>query len=202
VYCWHEEQNSSSFSNIVGMRSKTVLVLAIAVAFVIGIITTGTLVYASGEKNGTPFEQIWEAIHNQVPISIGMPSLISSIEITEFDCQLPSTDISPSVRGPVVLLSDGTVKVPSPTAGFTTPGLEFRSLPDDFVWHDIEVNDYKFSSAPKDCLFPGHPGFREETIAACAIAGNGDVYCVDGSSRDGTLLSDSTPWTLQGNALP
>ena len=185
------------------MRSKTVLVLAIAIAFVIGTITTGTLVYASGEKNGTPFEQIWEAIHNQVPISFGIPSFISPIspiKITEFDCQPPSTDISPVVRGAVVLLSDGTVKVPSATGGFTTPGPEFGSLPGDVVWHDIEVRDYEFSSAPKDCAFPGDLGFREETIVACAIAGNGDVYCVDGSSRDGTLLSGS-PWTLQGNAL-
>ncbi len=188
------------------MRSKTVLVLAIAIAFVIGTITTGTLVYASGEKNGTPFEQIWEAIHNletagpDVPISIGMPPSISSIKIIENVCT--SGDISPTVTGPIVLLSNGTVKVPSATGGFTTPGLEFGSLPSDVVWHDIEVNDYKFSSAPKDCAFPGDLGFREETIAACAVAGNGGVYCVDGSSRDGTLLSDSTPWTLQGDALP
>ncbi len=180
------------------MRSKTVLVLAIAIAFVIGTITTGTLVYASGEKNGTPFEQIWEAIHNQVPISIGMPPSISSIKIIENVCT--SGDISPTVTGPIVLLSNGTVKVPSATGGFTTPGHLFGSLPGDVVWHDIEVKDYKFSSAPKDCLAPGDPGFSDETIAACAIAGNGDVYCVDGRVIDGTL--SGTPWTLQGNALP
>jgi len=180
------------------MRSKTVLVLAIAIAFVIGTITTGTLVYASGEKNGTPFEQIWEAIHNQVPISIGMPPSISSIKIIENVC--PSGDISPTVTGPIVLLSDGTVKVPSPTAGFTTPGPLFESLPGDVVWHDIEVNNYLFSSAPEGCAVPADPGFSDETIAACAVAGNGHVYCVDGRVIDGTL--SGTPWTLQGNALP
>jgi len=180
------------------MRSKAVLVLAIVIAFVIGTLTTGTLVYASGEKNGTPFEQIWEAIHNQMPISFGIPSLISPIEITKTPCP-SSTDISPLVIGAVVLLSDGTVKVPSATGGFTTPGHLFGSLPGDVVWHDIEVKDYKFSSAPKDCLAPGDPGFSDETIAACAIAGNGDVYCVDGRVIDGIL--SGTPWTLQGNAL-
>ncbi len=180
------------------MRSKTVLVLAIAIAFVIGTITTGTLVYASGEKNGTPFEQIWEAIHNQVPISIGMPPSISTIKRTETPC-FSSADFSRTVTGPIVLLSDGTVKVPSATGGFTTPGLEFGSLPGDVVWHDIEVRDYEFSSAPKDCASPGDLGFREETIVACAIAGNGDVYCVDGRVIDGIL--SGTPWTLQGNAL-
>jgi len=43
--------------------SKTFLVLAIAVAFVAGSIMTGTLAYASGDKNGKPFEAIWDAIH-------------------------------------------------------------------------------------------------------------------------------------------
>jgi len=187
------------------MRSKTVLVLAIAIAFVIGTITTGTLVYASGEKNGTPFEQIWDAIHNletagpDVPISIGMPPSISTIKRTETPC-FSSADFSRTVTGPIVLLSDGTVKVPSPTAGFTTPGPLFESLPGDVVWHDIEVNNYLFSSAPEGCAVPADPGFSDETIAACAVAGNGHVYCVDGRVIDGTL--SGTPWTLQGNALP
>jgi len=188
------------------MRSKTVLVLAITIAFVIGTITTGTLVYASGDKNGTPFEQIWEAIHNletagpEIPISFGLPPSISSIKIIEFDCHPSSGDISPIVTGPIVLLSDGTVKVPSPTVGFTTPDPLFGNLPAG-VWHDIEVNNYVFSSAPEDCLAPGDPGFSKETIGACAVAGNGDVYCVDGEVTDGIFL-DGTPWTLQGNALP
>jgi len=186
------------------MRSKTVLVLAIAIAFVIGTITTGTFVYASGEKNGTPFEQIWEAIHNleaagpEMPISFGFPPSISTIERTKFDCRA-SADFSRTVTGPIVLLSDGTVKVPSPTAGFTTPGPLFESLPAG-VWHDIEVNNYLFSSAPEGCEFPADPGFSDETIAACAVAGNGHVYCVDGRVIDGTL--SGTPWTLQDKALP
>ncbi len=181
------------------MRSKTVLVLAIAIAFVIGTITTGTLVYASGEKNGTPFEQIWEAIHNQVPISIGMPPSISTIKRTEMDCRPSVEKFQKQVTGPIVLLSDGTVKVPSPTAGFTTPGPLFESLPGDVVWHDIEVKDYVFESGPERCFGPADPGFSDETIGACAVAGNGDVYCVDGRVIDGVL--SGTPWTLQGNAL-
>jgi len=182
------------------MRSKTVLVLAIA--FVIGTITTGTLVYASGEKNGTPFEQIWEAIHNleTVPISLGMPSLISTIERTEMVCPFSVEKFQKQVTGPIVLLSDGTVKVPSPTVGFTTPDPLFGSLPAG-VWHDIEVNVYDFSSGPEGCFTSTSLGFSEETIGACAVASNGDVYCVDGEVTDGISL-DGTPWTFQGNALP
>jgi len=182
------------------MRSKTVLVLAIAIAFVIGTITTGTLVYASGEKNGTPFEQIWEAIHNQVPISLGMSSSISTIERTEKVCFFSPEKFQKEVTGPIVLLSDGTVRVPSPTAGFTTPDPLFKSLPAG-VWHDIEVKNYVFESGPEGCFAETSPVFSKETIRACAVAGNGDVYCVDGEVTDGMSL-DGTPWTLQDNALP
>jgi len=34
----------------------------VAIAFVAGSITIGTMVYASGDKNGKPFEAIWDAI--------------------------------------------------------------------------------------------------------------------------------------------
>jgi len=130
-----------------------------------------------------------------VPISIGMPYYIRTIERIEFDCPPPSADFSTIVTGPIVLLSDGTVKVPSPTVGFTTPDPLFGNLPADVVWHDIEVKDYFFESVPEGC------GSSKEIIGACAVAGNGDVYCVDGEVTDGISL-DGTPWTLQGNALP
>ena len=54
---------------------KTILILVIAAAFVAGTITTGTLAYASGDKNGKPFEAIWDAIHN---LEIGL----AEIELT------------------------------------------------------------------------------------------------------------------------
>ncbi len=43
---------------------KTILILVLAVAFVVGTIATGTLAYGSGDKIGKPFEAIWDAIHN------------------------------------------------------------------------------------------------------------------------------------------
>jgi len=43
--------------------TKTILILAIAVAFVVGSVMTGTMAYATGDKNGKPFEALWDAIH-------------------------------------------------------------------------------------------------------------------------------------------
>jgi len=43
--------------------TKTIMILAIAVAFVVGSVMTGTMAYATGDKNGKPFEALWDAIH-------------------------------------------------------------------------------------------------------------------------------------------
>jgi len=43
--------------------TKTIMILAIATAFVVGSVMTGTMAYATGEKNGKPFEALWDAIH-------------------------------------------------------------------------------------------------------------------------------------------
>jgi len=43
--------------------TKTILILAIATAFVVGSVMTGTMAYATGDKNGKPFEALWDAIH-------------------------------------------------------------------------------------------------------------------------------------------
>ena len=100
--------------------------------------------------------------------------------------------------GSTVLLSDGTVKVPSPTGGFTTPDPLFGSLPAG-VWHDIE-GTYDFVSVPEACDFPTQTTDNRENLRACAVADNGDVYCVDGRISNGVL--SGTPWTFQGDAIP
>jgi len=43
--------------------SKTILVMGISLAFIAGTIASGTMAFASGDKNGKPFEEIWAAIH-------------------------------------------------------------------------------------------------------------------------------------------
>ena len=40
------------------------MVAIIAISFVAGSFVTGTSAFASGDKNGKPFEEIWEAIHS------------------------------------------------------------------------------------------------------------------------------------------
>ena len=45
------------------MMSKTIIAGLVVVAFVAGSIMTGTMVYASGDKNGKPFEALWDAVH-------------------------------------------------------------------------------------------------------------------------------------------
>ena len=45
------------------MQNKITIVALIAVSFVAGSIVTGTSAFASGDKNGKPFEELWAAIH-------------------------------------------------------------------------------------------------------------------------------------------
>jgi len=45
------------------MTQKTIMIGLVAIAFVAGSILTGTMAYAAGDKNGTPFEALWDAIH-------------------------------------------------------------------------------------------------------------------------------------------
>ena len=46
------------------MTSKTILMLAITAAFVIGTLTSGTDAFAKDKPNGQPFNAIWMAIGN------------------------------------------------------------------------------------------------------------------------------------------
>ncbi|MFB5597823.1 MAG: hypothetical protein ACE5RJ_02245 [Nitrosopumilaceae archaeon] len=45
------------------MQSKTIFAVLVAAAFVAGSLMTGTSAFASGDKKGKPFEEIWAAIH-------------------------------------------------------------------------------------------------------------------------------------------
>jgi hypothetical protein len=56
--------------------SKTILVMGIALAFIAGTLTSGTMAFASGDKNGKPFEEIWAAIHS-------LETAISEMEYVE-----------------------------------------------------------------------------------------------------------------------
>jgi len=44
--------------------TKTITIGLVAIAFVAGSILTGTMAYAAGDKNGKPFEALWDAIHD------------------------------------------------------------------------------------------------------------------------------------------
>jgi len=182
--------------------TRTILVLAVATAFVIGTITTGTLAYASGDKNGKPFEQIWEAIHNletagssgsEMPISLGSDSMFRSV----VDCRFTPGSLS-TVTGFPVLLSDGTVMVPSPTGGFIALNPDFGSLPTG-VWHDIE-GVYDSRSNPAGCNFSSERASDRESIRACAVADTGDVYCINGQIGAGLPTIDT--WAFQGDTIP
>jgi len=56
--------------------SKTILVMGISLAFIAGTIASGTMAFASEDKNGKPFEAIWAAIH-------ALEDAISEIEVIE-----------------------------------------------------------------------------------------------------------------------
>jgi len=57
------------------MKSKTIIAGLVALAFVAGSIMASGMAYASGDKNGKPFEALWDAIHN---LEVGL----AEIELT------------------------------------------------------------------------------------------------------------------------
>ena len=129
-----------------------------------------------------------------MPISIG-GSIVPTIR--ESTCNV-SPLVIVSVFGSVVLLSDGTVKVPSSTGGYTTPDPAHGSLPSG-VWHDIE-GSFDSGTFPEGCFGPTFPRETQESLNACAVADTGDVYCINSFVLNGML--SGTGWTLQGNVLP
>ena len=78
--------------------SKTILVMGISLAFIAGTIASGTMAFASGDKNGKPFEELWAAIHvleeaiyENEPIE-GPPTDLSALQaqIDELETQMAS----------------------------------------------------------------------------------------------------------------
>jgi hypothetical protein len=136
-----------------------------------------------------------ESSGSAIPISLGTHSQI----IRNVNPCRDSSDVRTEASQGLVLLSDGTVRVPNAAGGFTSHGAEYGSLPAG-VWHDIE-GSWNFSERPDGC-FTGFPASSFEFLDACAVNGAGDMYCAKGGSRDGVLITGSNPWTFQGNALP
>ncbi len=85
--------------------SKTILVMGISLAFIAGTIASGTMAFASGDKNGKPFEEIWAAIHvleeaiyENEPIE-GPPTDLSELQaqVDELETQMASLQ-NPSIE--------------------------------------------------------------------------------------------------------
>jgi hypothetical protein len=85
--------------------SKTILVMGISLAFIAGTIASGTMAFASGDKNGKPFEEIWaalhvleEAIYENEPIE-GPPTDLSELQaqVDELETQMASLQ-NPSIE--------------------------------------------------------------------------------------------------------
>jgi len=85
--------------------SKTILVMGISLAFIAGTIASGTMAFASGDKNGKPFEEIWAAIHvleeaiyENEPIE-GPPTDLSELQaqVDELETQMGSLQ-NPSIE--------------------------------------------------------------------------------------------------------
>jgi len=84
------------------MTSKIIMIGLVAVAFVAGSIMTSGMAYAAGDKNGKPFEALWDAIHD-------IQTQIDSISIGDSDWTISGSDMFSAVSGNVGI-------------GTTTPG--------------------------------------------------------------------------------
>jgi len=195
---------------------KSIWVLVIVLAFVAGSFVTGAAVFADDDDElssllcpvgqamtGILFEDddgILDVIcdtvgssGSEMPISLGL----GQISVGERDCIFNvGTEIR--INAAPVLLSDGTIRIPSITGGFTSPDPVFGSLPAG-VWHDIQ-GQYDFTDRPDNCFSTNREGFVAEQLRGCAAAVNGDVFCMNLSIFDG--VPDGFTWTFQGNALP
>jgi len=200
------------------MTNKIIIAGLVAIAFVAGSITTGTITFADDDDDelselaceagkvmtGILFEDDDEitdilceaqgALGDSNSISLGE----NRITLGSSECSVSLGDISEVAFGPVVLLSDGTVKVPTASGGFVNPPNEYGSLPDG-VWQDIE-GVYNIIDTPANCFFQGQQAEFIEEFRACAVNNDGDVYCVNGGVRNGVLSGE--PWTFKDTVLP
>ena len=81
------------------MTSKTIMIGLVAIAFVAGSILTGTMAYASKDKNGKPFEALWDAIAGlQTQIddvttsSMNVYSVVDNVGLTNMINQIVQCD--------------------------------------------------------------------------------------------------------------
>jgi len=63
-----------------GKRNNSIIISSVLVAFVVGSIMMVSMAYAVGDKNGQPFEALWDAIHD-------IETAISEIETGSTDGQ-------------------------------------------------------------------------------------------------------------------
>ena len=200
---------------------KTIIILVIAAAFVIGMLVSITPAFAPGQGLGDSLvadaiDQLTIAVQgipavqgpqgeqgpegppgssgSEMPISIGD----NRIQRTNSPCPVTPFLIKNAFGAPI-LLADGTVKVPAIGGGLKTADPLFGSLPAG-VWHDIEGTS---SSKTVDAgCFPDSLAFASEDLRACAVAENGDVFCVLASINDGVLFGSPSTWTFEGDAIP
>ena len=132
------------------MTSKTIIIGLVAVAFVAGSILTGTMAFASGDKNGKPFEALWDAIHaleTQPHETVYQKTTASAPVVgvgtyfTTYEIKCDSGDIALSggwtVPGPAPVLPPGG----GPIVGETFPTGE-RIVPPDAYQVDLSVDFY------------------------------------------------------------
>ena len=168
-------------------------VLALSVVLLTGSLAINPIAIADGDDDDDDDDdkKKKKGAGAEIPISLGLNNLNRKIK----DCP-DSSEGWPAASGAVVLLSDGTVKIPSAAGGFKIADLAFGSLPAG-VWHDIEGSADN-NIQPEGC-FAGEPRFEIESMSACAVADTGDVFCVSGFVNNGVF--NGKPWTFAGNAL-
>jgi len=211
-----------------GNKNKTILILAIAAAFVAGTLTTATIVTAEADtiiacvNNKSQGEDLrivdsaaecrnyetaieWNvqgpqgppgSSGSEMPISIGMGE---TRNVSVNDCPQSAGSLTDTSGGPVVLLSDGTVKALDITGSLVTLDPLFGSLPAG-VWHDIDLGFHSIREVPAGC-FGAFPADNSEFLSACAVADTGDVFCVNGNVANGALTF-GTPWTFIDDVIP
>jgi len=127
-------------------------------------------------------------------ISVGNPG----VGRLSNDCN-NSEDSTTNVFGGVILLSDGTVKIPSIAGGYIVDP-SFGSLPAG-GWHDIE-GEYQLGIVPENCRNLGDAATSRVDFRACAVNNSGDVWCVDEVIINGVSFGNIPVWTFDANVLP
>jgi len=147
---------------------------------VIGTNSDGTLICAESKSNS-------------VSLGTGTAHVFTSV------CRDGSSD-RVQVSGPIILLSDGTVKIPNADGMFQLSDPLFGNLPLG-IWSDA-TGTFTSSYSPENCNPIGDQSERTTvSMNACAVNDDGDLYCVDAQFLNGQLTSGN-PWSFKDNVLP